>query len=150
MATVHPLNGAPVTYAEAIEAYLTAAGRRCILSGDASPACWARDQQFLSGRSLIRASMYLPACRTGSRRVKWAASRPVSSFRFLARQLRACHGGSGRPGIGICHKAMITGRLPSTRDQHAAICPIRADQTARARQPERQVTKYGCRIWATC
>ena len=64
----------------------------------------------------------------------------------IARQPGAYHGGSGRPKIGICHKAMITGRPPSAGDQHAAICPIRAHQTTRARRPERQVTKYGCRI----
>ncbi len=44
---------------------------------------------------------------------------------FLAGQLGAYHGGSGRPKIGICHKAMITGRPPSSGDQHAEICPIR-------------------------
>jgi hypothetical protein len=65
---------------------------------------------------------------------------------FLARQPGAYHGGSGRLKIGICHKAMITGRPPSAGDQHAAICPIRAHQTTRAHRPERQVTKYGCRI----
>jgi hypothetical protein len=61
-------------------------------------------------------------------------------------QLRAYHGGSDRPRIRICHKAMITGRLPSAGDQHAAFRPIRADQTTRTHRPERQVTKYGCRM----
>src|ERR1017187_3557516 len=41
---------------------------------------------------------------------------------------------------------MITGRPPSSGDQHAVTCPIRAHQTIRAHRLQRQVTKYGCRI----
>ncbi len=58
---------------------------------------------------------------------------------FLAGQPGAYHGGSGRPKIGICHKAMITERPPSSSDQHAVICPIRARRTITAHQLQRQV-----------
>ena len=49
----------------------------------------------------------------------------------------------GRPKIGICHKAMITGRPPSSAGQHAVICPTRDIGPIRAHWLPRQVTKYG-------
>src|SRR5205823_737368 len=57
---------------------------RCIRSGVRSPAYSARVQQFLRGRSLISPRTYLPACRTGSTRVKYAPSRPISSASFCS------------------------------------------------------------------
>ena len=47
---------------------------------------------------------------------------------LLLGQLSAYHGGSGRLKIVFCHKAMITGRPPSSADRHALTRPKQEHQ----------------------